>query len=82
MSCLYQKKLSEVVELTDVLCDSCGASCKTSMGFEYGSLRASWGYDSRKDCMVEDYHLCENCFDNIANMTIKNRFSEVLLGDE
>jgi hypothetical protein len=52
------------------------------MGFEYGSLRASWGYDSRKDCMVEDYHLCENCFDNIANMTIKNRFSEVLLGDE
>lgn len=53
--------------LVDILCDVCGASCKTQINdFEYATLSASWGYCSRKDGESYSATLCENCFDNVA----------------
>lgn len=53
--------------LTDVLCDGCGKSCKTPLNdYECATLRATWGYSSRKDGESYSADLCEDCFDNIV----------------
>jgi len=66
-----QLQKQEVV--TDIVCDSCGASCKTSEGvghdgnkvysFEHMRLEASWGYHSGKDMEKWTADLCEKCVD-------------------
>lgn len=55
---------------TDVICDSCGKSCKVFLGenkkhfnFEYMRLSARWGYGSDKDLEVWEAHICEKCVD-------------------
>jgi alanine dehydrogenase len=72
-----QLKKQEVI--TDVLCDSCGRSCKVYesttdnpkriddgekfYSFEYLKLEANWGYDSNKDLERWTAQICENCVD-------------------
>lgn len=72
----YKTRQAKV--LVDICCDVCGKSCKNdydkeldrelsqNVDFEYATLRATWGYFSRKD--GESYHLdiCENCFDDVV----------------
>lgn len=48
---------------TDIICDSCGNSCKTHTDFEYMELRANWGYASKKDMERWTAHICEKCVD-------------------
>lgn len=61
---LYKKKLKK--SLSDIRCDICKVSCKSSIGdYEHATISAQWGYCSRKD--GEEYHIdiCENCFDKV-----------------
>ncbi|MEK6878876.1 MAG: hypothetical protein AABY22_04675 [Nanoarchaeota archaeon] len=64
---------------TDILCDSCGKSCKkeefvidnnlrSDHGqkeyiFEYMLMTANWGYWSGKDTEQWTAHICEKCID-------------------
>jgi hypothetical protein len=51
-------------EMTDILCNQCGKSCKKDMNMEYATVSATWGYDSNHhDGEQYEIHLCEQCFD-------------------
>lgn len=65
--------------LTDIVCDSCGASCakfsssNKLLAIESAKLTAQWGYYSDSDGKQYEIELCENCFyDLIAYMKSKN----------
>lgn len=58
-----EKKLEEVEVVADIICDICGASCKTEYGNEYLSLTTSWGYMSNKDLETWKAQICEKCVD-------------------
>ncbi len=58
-----KKELKEQDVVQDVLCDSCGKSCKTEYGFEYLKLSTHWGYFSNKDLVKYDAQICEQCVD-------------------
>lgn len=65
--------------VVDIICDSCGKSCKkeeyvvdnehnpeygkNSPIFEYMELSANWGYWSDKDTEKWTAHICEKCVD-------------------
>ena len=58
--------------ITDIICDSCGESCmvgdsnlnnKFTPIFEIMTLKANWGYGSKKDLEKWEAHLCEKCVD-------------------
>ena len=55
------KKTVEVVK--DILCDSCGESCKKGNSFEYMELQANWGFNSEKDLEQWTAQICEKCVD-------------------
>lgn len=52
-----------------VICDVCGKNCQkpSYIGPEYAELRATWGYDSRKDLKQHAIDLCEDCFDHVLH---------------
>jgi hypothetical protein len=70
-----QSNMREVT--TDIICDSCGQSCKVFDGivrnqtrldygeksyeFESMSLKANWGFWSKHDCEEWTAHICEKC---------------------
>jgi len=56
-------KKTELEVLQDVICDSCGKSCKNSTNFEYMTLKNYWGYGSKKDGEMWEAHVCEKCVD-------------------
>lgn len=72
-----QKFQTEII--TDIICDSCGKSCKVDEYiirndaridngekdriFEYMELKAVWGYNTKKDMETWAAHICENCVD-------------------
>ena len=72
-----QKINQEII--SDIICDSCGKSCKVDefvidnpqredfgqmcYSFEYMKLEANWGYHSGKDLTNMKAHLCEKCVD-------------------
>jgi len=65
--------------ITDIICDSCGESCKidefvidnelnpdhgkTLYSFEYMKLEAGWGYHTKKDLEHWTAQICEKCVD-------------------
>ena len=76
------KKTRKIEEeyVDDIICDSCGESCKKqeyvidnedhpkygqkAMSFEFMKLSAGWGYDSKKDMEHWEAHICEKCVDD------------------
>jgi len=72
-----EKEQKEVEVTTDILCDSCGESCKTEYGFEYMELCSNWGYGSDKDFQYWEAHICEKCVDEKLNFVKfkKNMFN-------
>lgn len=67
---IYKKKLKD--DLSDLKCDICDNSCKTKLDdYEFASLKAQWGYSSRKDGEECNLEICEDCFDKIMDF-IKN----------
>jgi len=69
---------SEREEVIDVLCDSCGESCRVELclplegedpkdvphNFEYMRLKSAWGYGSDHDCETWEAHVCQKCVDD------------------
>ena len=53
----------ETTVVTDIICDSCGQSCRTNCGFEYMEMKAFWGYASKKDMEKWSAQICEKCVD-------------------
>lgn len=52
----------------DILCDKCGKSCRDDedMNFEYASVKATWGYCSKKDLTEHEAQICEPCYDSLG----------------
>lgn len=77
---------TEVV--VDVRCNRCGRSCRAEVppawdGFEYGTLRAQWGYGSKEhDGESYELHLCEGCFFGIISEIEHDRFLGALFDEE
>ena len=62
----YQEQARVIPTLVDLSCDACGKSCKTALGdYEHATLKACWGYSSRKDGTTCEIELCEDCFDDL-----------------
>lgn len=80
MAVIRKAVFRETEEVTDVLCDMCGKSCRDDMDMNYeGShLSASWGYCSRKDDTFWDYDFCEDCSDKIMEFIEKCKGSKLL----
>lgn len=52
-----------VETVVDVTCDVCCQSTRVDgYGQQFGTLQASWGYDSKHDGEHYEIHLCEPCF--------------------
>lgn len=61
---IIEKENKEVNVLKDVICDCCGKSCKDSIGnFECATIKANWGYGSKKDMERWTAQICEKCID-------------------
>jgi hypothetical protein len=66
----YKKVLKS--ELSDVVCDICGASCldprypDVAMA-EFATLETNWGYLSKKDGERANWEMCEACFDKVKS---------------
>lgn len=61
MSIIKHKITKEVEDITDIICDSCGKSCKVMTQFEYMTLEAFWGYHSRHDGEIWKAYICQDC---------------------
>jgi hypothetical protein len=72
-------KKVEVDVLEDVICDSCGNSCRNSNNFEYMTLNNYWGYGSNKDGEMWEAHVCEKCVDEKFKF-IKFRKENYMIG--
>jgi hypothetical protein len=46
-----------------IICDSCNKDCFGGCDNEFAIITATWGYDSNKDLVNHNLHLCEDCFD-------------------
>lgn len=59
-----------------IFCDICGEDCRKhpdDYDSEWAELKATWGYDSRKDGDQYNIDLCENCFDKTIEFLKTNR---------
>lgn len=69
---LKTKKISKKVdEVVDIICDSCGKSCKDKYephNFHFATIEAKWGYGSKKDGDLHKSAICERCYDFIVEL--------------
>lgn len=71
-----KKENREIEVIADIICDSCGNSCKTEVDYEYMTLEANWGYGTKKDMERWNAQICEKCVDEKFSF-IKFKISEV-----
>lgn len=56
-----------------LICNKCGQPIgnKELPKTDYLRVRKEWGYFSKKDLVIHEFNLCENCYDKmIENFTI------------
>ena len=82
-----KKVKRNVTVTTDVICDSCGKSCKTFLDqkkkhfdFEFMTLEAKWGYGTGKDMERYQAQVCERCVDEKLSPIIKFRKNDMRFG--
>jgi ribosomal-protein-alanine N-acetyltransferase len=63
---INETKIETVEKLKDIRCNKCGQSCKQEHNFEYATLDARWGYDTKRDNEFHEAHLCESCWEEIV----------------
>lgn len=63
--------------LSDVSCDVCGKSTTKdeSIGPDFATLEACWGYGSSNDGSKYEIHICELCFDETLDFLKQKRKS-------
>lgn len=59
----HKRIQKEILDVEDVICDSCGVSCFNGNNLEFMTLQNSWGYGSKYDFQTWTAHLCEKCID-------------------
>lgn len=55
-----------------IICDVCGKDCFGGCDNEFATVKATWGYDSEKDLIQHNFHLCEGCFDKAVDFLEKS----------
>lgn len=70
---IYKEKTVKVLDQT--ICDVCGKTCTDDFYNEHenATLLANWGYNSNRDGIRFDIHLCENCFGDTLGFLIEKR---------
>ena len=66
----YQEQIEKKTEKPDrIICNGCGKIIAVRQGMpaeDVCSVRQAWGYLSDKDGDVDEFHLCESCYDRIT----------------
>ena len=65
-------KKVEIDKTVGFICDACGLTCAKAKdengndeGYEYATIKATWGYFSNKDQQRHRCDLCEDCYDRV-----------------
>lgn len=62
----YHTVQKEEQELEAVVCDCCGKKIAAKNGIateDFLHIRKEWGYFSRKDGDIDEFDICEDCFE-------------------
>ncbi len=73
-----ESKVEKTTVVTDIICDSCGNSCKTEFdNFEHMTLEAQWGYESKYDMEKHTAQICEKCYNEKLKPLIKFKITQL-----
>lgn len=66
------QKIVEVEEISNIFCNKCDKSIIYLYNNVAGTkLLADFGYGSVKDGLMEEFHLCDDCYDDLV-LTFKH----------
>lgn len=46
-----------------IICNGCGKEIRSE---DFLEVKKNWGYFSKKDTVIQEFDLCEECFDKIV----------------
>ncbi|MDO5541600.1 MAG: hypothetical protein Q4F83_16310 [Eubacteriales bacterium] len=46
-----------------IICNGCGKEIRSE---DFLAVKKNWGYFSKKDTVIQEFDLCEECFDKIV----------------
>lgn len=53
-----------------IICNCCGKEINMERGIarqDYLYIRKEWGYFSKKDGKIQEFYLCEDCYDDMIS---------------
>ena len=65
----YCTKLKKTEELEKIICNKCGKEILVCGGVpqeDVLEVEKRWGYFSRKDNQIDQFDLCEDCYDELV----------------
>jgi len=65
----YTKALKETKEIERIICNKCGKEILVKEGVpqeDFLEIEKRWGYFSKKDNRVDQFDLCEECYDEFV----------------
>lgn len=64
-----EKRKIETSVVSDIICNKCAKSMLIGMDdfYEGTCLESDFGYGSNKDTLREEFHLCDDCYDEIVS---------------
>lgn len=75
----YRQTVKETKEIQTIICNKCGKEIPVLKGVPQEDIlevEKRWGYHSRKDNRVDNFDLCEDCYDALIDsfkIKIKNQ---------
>lgn len=71
-----------VQKVSDIVCDSCGKSCRGRYDYEYMTIYNHWAYGSKKDGEYWEAHICESCVDDKLGFIKFNKMDYLYSGSD
>ena len=65
----YRESLKETKDVTKIICNKCGREIIVHKGVpqeDVLSVSKRWGYFSDKDNQIDEFDLCEACYDEFV----------------
>ncbi len=65
----YSTKLEKTEKIEKIICNKCGKEILVRQGVpqeDVLEVEKRWGYFSRKDNQVDQFDLCEDCYDEFV----------------
>lgn len=65
----YREELKATKDVTRIICNKCGREIEVREGVpqeDVLSVTKRWGYFSDKDNQVDEFDLCETCYDELV----------------